>query len=92
MAYQYYRTKDGKVDYCFSFERQPDGSYRAYIQRPPSYRSRCHCPQCTHRNEDQWGRRYVCWTSKLWSEADAKAVAAKWAECTQDYIRTGRRF
>jgi hypothetical protein len=92
MSSMNYRTKDGRADYRFSIERQPDGSYRAYIRSQPSYRGRCEHPACTHRSRDDWGRRYVCWTRKLWSEADAHKVASMWADCTQEYIRTGWGF
>ena len=86
-----YRTKDGRADYGFSVERQGDGTYRAYITSQPSYSGRSEDPHPTHRNSDG-SRKYVCWTHELQSEAEARQVAAKWADATQEYIRTGRRF
>ncbi len=87
----YYRTKDGKADYGFSIERQPDGSYRSYIVSQPSYGNRDTTPGVIHRLIDG-DRYYVCWNGRLNSEKEARQVAALWADCTQEYIRTGRRF
>ena len=92
MSTAYYRTEDGLADYFFSFERQRDGSYRAYIVSQPSYRGRSDDMHSTHRLRDSGGRPYVCWTRPLRSEQDAREVAALWADCTQEYIRSGRRF
>ncbi len=86
-----YRTSDGAADYGFSFEEQPDGSWRAYIESQPSYRGRDTDPHSTHRLSDG-SRRYVCWTTPLRSLEVAKRVAALWADKTQDYIRTGTTF
>lgn len=87
----FYRTSDGRADYRFSFEQQPSGDWLPFILHQPSYRNRdtgCHP---THRlvNDDRY---YVCWTDPLGSLAEAKQVAALWADRTQEYIRTGRRF
>lgn len=87
----YYRTKDGRADYGFSVERQGNGTYRPYITSQPSYCGRADDAHSTHRLTDG-GRQYVCWTHQLQSEAEAKQVAAKWADATQEYIRTGRGF
>lgn len=87
----YYRTRDGRADYYFSFEEQSDGSWRAYIEQQPEYGSRPTGSHETHRLSDGQ-RRYVCWTTSLESLEDAKHVAALWADSTQDYIRTGRGF
>ena len=89
MSTIYYRTKDGRADYGFSFERQWDGSWRAYIASQPSYGSRDTSASVIHRLTDN-GRHYVCWSQPLRSEANARAVAAQWADLTQEYIRTGR--
>lgn len=87
----YYRTSDGAADYRFSFEEQYDGSWRAYIEEQPSYRGRSSDAHSTHRLTD--GRRsYVCWTNPLRSLAEAKQVAALWADKTQQYIRSGSGF
>jgi hypothetical protein len=89
MATTYYRTKDGRADYGFSFERQRDGNWRAYIVSQPNYGYRNTSATATHRLTDGGGRRYVCWAGPLRSEADARKVAALWADLTQEYIRTG---
>lgn len=89
MSFSNYRTKDARADYGFSFEKQSDGTWRAYIVSQPSYGSRNTSAHATHRLTSG-GRHYVCWTRPLYSEEDARQVAAKWADCTQTYIRTGR--
>ena len=91
MSQDKYRTKDGQADYSFSFERQSDGSWRPYILSQPDYRGRSPDSHSTHRLPDG-GRNYVCWRGVLRSEQDARQVAKKWADATQDYIKTGRRF
>jgi hypothetical protein len=91
MAVTCYHTKDNGAFYQFSFERQPSGEWRAYIHTEPNYRGRDATAPATHRNVDG-GRRYVCWTAPLRSEQAARSVAKAWAEATQEYIRTGRRF
>jgi hypothetical protein len=86
-----YRTKDGLADYEFSFERQWNGEWRAYIVSQPSYRGRDTSLHATHRLRDG-NRNYVCWTKPLWSQQDLKQVVAIWADSTQQYIRDGTRF
>lgn len=87
----YYRTKDGVADYGFSFEAQRDGTWRAYIASQPGYRGLADDCHATHRLNDG-SRKYVCWTTELHSETQARQVASLWADKTQDYIRTGARF
>jgi hypothetical protein len=87
----YYRTRDGRADYRFSFERQSDGTWRAYILSQPSYGGRDTGAHPTHRLSDG-GRKYVCWDRALRSAEEAQSVAAKWADATQKYIATGQRF
>jgi hypothetical protein len=87
----YYRTRDGKADYGFSFEREAGGVWRAYIVSGPPYGTRCSGLHETHRLKEG-SRYYVCWTDALESEDAARQVAALWADATQEYIRTGTRF
>jgi len=86
-----YRTSDGSADYGFNFEKQSDGTWRAYIENQPSYRGRDTGAHSTHRLTDG-ARKYVCWTSPLRSLEEAKQVAGLWADKTQQYIRTGNSF
>jgi hypothetical protein len=88
----FYRTRDGGSDYGFSIERQSDGTYRPYIASQPTYGSRSTGAHETHRLTGAGGRKFVCWDRPLHSEEEAKTVAALWADATQNYIRTGRRF
>lgn len=87
-----YRTKDGQADYEFSFERQSDGEWRAYIMSQPSYRSRPDDSHSTHRLSDDYGRKYVCWDTPIRSAEGLKPVVAMWCDSTQDYIKYGTRF
>lgn len=87
----YYRTRDGRADYQFSFEQQRDGTWKAFIISQPSYQGRDDDAHSTHRLSDGQ-RKYVCWTDPLRTLAQAKEVAAMWADATQEYIRTGRHF
>jgi len=86
-----YRTLDGRADYAFSFEQQPDSTWRAYIEGQPGYGRRASDAHTTHRLSDG-PRKYVCWTTPLQTLAEAKKVAAKWADATQQYIRSGKKF
>ena len=93
MSTIYYRTKDGRADYGFTFEHQWDGNWRAYIVSQPSYGIQNTDSHSTHRFRDENdGRYYICWTQPFRSEEDARKVAALWADATQEYIKTGRRF
>lgn len=87
-----YRTKDGRADYGFSFERQSDGSWRANIvSQPPYGPQRDESAHATHRLTGDT-RKYVCWNTPLRSEVEARQVAALWADATQNYILHGTRF
>ena len=62
--------------YEFSFERQSDGSVRAYIDRQPSYGSRDTDPHKIHRNKDG-DRYYVCCDPQPRTENAAQRAAAE---------------
>jgi hypothetical protein len=85
-----YRTKDGLCDYVFSLERV-GGSYRVYIVQRPSYGSRNRDLLITHINVNGT-REFVCWKYPILTEKRAKSIAKAWAEGTQEYIKTGKRF
>jgi hypothetical protein len=88
----FYRTQDGRADYAFSIERQSNRSYRVYISGYPSYGERSADGTATHRLTDRAGRHFICWSQPIAHLPQARQVAAAWAEATQRYIRTGRRF
>jgi hypothetical protein len=88
----FYRTRDGRTDYAFSIERHSNRSYRVYITGQPPYGSRSTEPGATHRLTDDAGRRFICWSKPIESHQQARQVAAIWAEATERYICTGRRF
>ena len=89
--HSYYRTSDGLADYLFSFEEQRNGTWKAYIEAQPSYQGRATDSHSTHRISDG-DRKHICWDRPLRSLDDAKGVAAAWADKTQEYIKTGRKF
>jgi len=89
---KYYRTRDGCADYKFRFERMSRKSWRVYIESQPSYNGRAEGDHATHRISTFWKGKYICWTTPLRSFEEAQQVSALWADKTQDYIRTGRRF
>lgn len=91
MSTLYYRTKDGQADYKFSFEQVNDRSWRAYIVEQPSYKGRAEDAHSSHRFSDG-SRKYVCWDVPLKTESEAKSVAGLWADSTQEYIKTGKKF
>jgi len=85
-----YTFPNGNV-YTFSFEKQSNGTIRAYITNMPLYGSRDTNLVATHRHADGQ-RHYVCWDTPLYTQADADAVAKGWARRTERYITTGKRF
>jgi hypothetical protein len=85
-----YETSNGSI-FEFSFERQLDGSIRAYIVRQPDYGSRDSSLHTTHRLKDG-ERHYVCWNTTLYTMTEVKNVAADWSKRTDRYIRTGKPF
>jgi hypothetical protein len=87
----FYRTADGRADYHFSFEQQSDGTWRVYILSAVDYRGRLSDCYSTHRLNDG-NRQYICWTTPISKETDARAIAAAWADKTQRYIRFGEAF
>lgn len=84
-----YRTRDGAADYGFSIEGEDDNR-RIFILDMPSYKGRNESQHSTHRLGDE--RKYICWKGDIPSLEDALAIAARWADCTQAYITTGRIF
>ncbi len=79
----YYRTRDDRANYEFSFEQQRDGTWRAYILGQPGYGYRDDDAHSTHRLTDG-GRKYVCWTEPLRmpraGEASGRPLGGRHAE------------
>jgi hypothetical protein len=79
----------GGVDFSFRFAWiAPQNTWRVYIENQPSYGSRNTSAHASHRLGLP-GRPYVCWTNSLRTYAEARSVAALWADATQRYIATG---
>lgn len=87
MAVMNYRTQDGLADYGFSIEFQSEVGWQVFIIFQP-LRSGCDNSELPYQSIDRNGRRYVNWSSKLYSLGDAKTVASLWAELVQRYLRT----
>jgi hypothetical protein len=81
-------TSNGR-DYSFSFERQSDGTIRAYITGQPDYGSQSTAASDTHRKGGADGRYYIDWPEPLYLEAEAKEAAGEWAKRNDLYIDTG---
>ena len=79
----------GGFDFSFSFERQADGRWRAYIERGMPYGRRGSGLHVTHRLKSG-SRHYVCFTPEPTSLRAMAKVAAYWADMTAVYVRTGR--
>ncbi|MGH4006965.1 MAG: hypothetical protein ACRDTH_02135 [Pseudonocardiaceae bacterium] len=80
MAVMEYWTKDGLVDFGFSIEFQSGLGWRVYIIFDPFRRGHDHSLDLPYQSIDDDGRRYVDWSSRLDSLADARTVAGIWAE------------
>lgn len=85
-----YVTNDGTGQYSFSIERT-NGLHRVYIENQPSYNRRAANSIITHRIPDGQ-RHYICWSTSITSWKMAEDVCSLWAERTQRYIQTGKRF
>ena len=84
MAVMNYRTQDGRADYGFSIEFQPDKGWRIYIVFDPFQESAGSNTQLPYQAFDH-ERRYVDWPPKLDNLGDARTVAELWAELAQRY-------
>lgn len=87
----YYRTKDGLADYGFELVTLPNGTERAYITSQPSYQGRNESSHPTHRLSEG-SSKYVNWSETVYDRDLIKAIAARWADCTQEYVRTGKKL
>lgn len=81
-----YRSKDGTALFAFQFAQSGEGNIRIYVlDFPNADESVC------HMLEDDYGD-YICWSERIPSVPEARTVAAKWAEATLVYQRTGVTF
>ena len=90
MTWFYYRTGDDFADYVSSFEVLPDQTWRIYIVSRPGYEEANLSLACTYRTRSD-GRYCVDGYRAPGSEAEARIVAALWADKAQEYIRSGNR-
>ena len=80
-----YRSQDGSTFFAFSLSRVGDDVRIHILEFPNPSVGSCHVLH------DSAGP-YVCWSRPIRSEAEAKAVAAIWAEATIQYQRHGQYF
>jgi hypothetical protein len=83
-----YETPDGLGRYGFSIEFTPGRGWRVYIMFQPFHQGHDDSLQLPYQARDDTGRLYVDWSEKLDNLADAKTVAALWAEVAQRYQRS----
>lgn len=88
MAVMDYQTRDGLAYYGFSIDYEPGRGWRVYIIVQPFHQGNGDSLKLPYQARDDTGRRYVDWSEKLDNLADAKTVAALWAEVAQCYQRT----
>jgi hypothetical protein len=87
MAVMAYRTKDGRGDFGFSIEFQPDTGWRVYIVFEPFHQGLDDGPELPNTSIDSHGRSYVDWSSNLNSFGEARIVAELWAELVHEQLR-----
>jgi hypothetical protein len=81
-----YRSRDGSTFFRFRFSPMGGGEIRIHILEFPNPSvGSCHV---LHDGDGP----YICWSGSIGSSAEAKAVAAIWAEATIVYQRQGRAF
>ncbi|MGH3822267.1 MAG: hypothetical protein ACRDRA_05430 [Pseudonocardiaceae bacterium] len=88
MTVMIYQTRDGRAEYGFSIDYEPDRGWRAYIVFRPFHQDGSNNLKLPYQSTDSKGRHYVNWSEKLDNLGDAKAVAALWAEVAQRYQNT----
>ena len=80
-----YRSRDGSAFFRFQVTQSGDGVRIHILEFPNPQVGSCHVLHDSHGP-------YICWSQVVRSVAEAKAVAAIWAEATLVYQRTGRTF
>ena len=86
----YYRTLDGTTDICFLFRDCGENGWRAYILSNLDYGRRDASAAVSHRLYDsELGLHYVCWSTRITTKDQCKAIAKLWSDKTMDYIRKG---
>lgn len=89
-----YRSWPNSRDYSFTFATL-GGGWRIYINNSPGYGGRP-CGSVASHRLDISTRPYICWSpggqghsTAIATLSEAQAVAALWADCTENYIATG---
>ena len=80
-----YRSKDGTAFFRFRVSSVSKGLRVHILEFPNPMRGSCHILR------DEQGP-YICWSDVIRSTAEAKAVAAMWAEAMLHYQRNGHEF
>jgi hypothetical protein len=77
------QTSDGRAQFGFSIEFQPNIGWRVFIIFDPFHRGRDRPLDLPYQSIDNAGRRYVDWPPKIDTLDEAKIVARIWAELAQ---------
>jgi hypothetical protein len=90
-----YRSWPNRRDYSFTFTLVNAG-WRVYINNSPDYGSRASGSASSHRL-GLGARPFICWSpsgdghaAPIATLSEAQGVAALWADCTENYIVSGR--
>ena len=90
-----YRSWPNRRDYSFTFTLVNAG-WRVYINNSPDYGSRASGSVASHRL-DIGTQPFICWSpngdghaAPIATLSEAQGVAALWADCTENYVATGR--
>jgi hypothetical protein len=90
----YYRTSDGSMTLDFVFWNcGPEIGWRAYIIGDIDYGNRNASAHATHRNHfanDTY--ECICWSGKVDTFEEMKAIAALWSDATALYVKDGGNF
>lgn len=91
----FYRSWPNRRDYSFTFTLVGAG-WRIYINNSPDYGGRLSSSAASHRL-DIAAQPYICWSpdggtyaAPIPTLSEAQGVAALWADCTENYIASGR--
>lgn len=88
-----YTTKNQKMTLRFSIKYIPGArSWRCYIVSPLDYRGRDYSSASAHWLSDGSPFAYICWSERIRTKDDAKAICDLWSEATERYIRRGGTF
>ena len=81
----------GRYNYVFRITERGH-LWRIYILTRPKNSIYSISGVTAHMNEDQFGRKYICWDRNISTYQDAVNVAVAWARNYHNFVYTGQRF